>query len=284
LGAKPVFVDVEPDTFNIDPRLIESAITDRTKAIMPVHLFGQCCDMTALWQISERHGIPLIEDAAQSLGSEYEGKRCGTLGAMACLSFYPTKQIGAYGDAGAIVTNDQEYAEKLRILRVHGMEPRYYHKYLGWNARIDAIQAAILRVKLPWLNRWLDARQAIARRYDTLLDEYQLDYLVTKPVVRSYGRHTYNQYVIRVANGQRDSLVQHFKSEKIGYEIYYPVPLHLQEVFHNLGYRRGDFPVSEGACAEVLALPMYPELTFEQQRKVVQSIAAFAQTRLRRAA
>jgi dTDP-4-amino-4,6-dideoxygalactose transaminase len=284
LGARPVFADIDPDTFNIDPQQVEAKITPQTRAIMPVHLYGQCCDMAPLWKIAERHHLPLIEDAAQAFGSEYQGKRTGTLGAMACHSFYPTKNLAAYGDAGMVVTNDREWAAKLTCLRVHGMEPRYYHKYLGWNSRLDALQAAILRVKMAWIGRFLDARMAIGRRYDALLDEHQLGGLVQKPIVLPQCKHTYNQYVVRVAGGQRDALIDHFKREGIGYEIYYPLPLHLQEVFATLGYRPGDFPVAERACKEVLALPMYPELSYEQQKRVVQSIAAFARGRMRLAA
>jgi dTDP-4-amino-4,6-dideoxygalactose transaminase len=284
VGAKPVFVDIEADTFNLDPHQVESKITPRTKAIMPVHLFGQCADMEPLWHVSARHGVPIVEDAAQAIGSEYQGKRTGTLGLMACYSCYPTKSLGAYGDAGIVVTSDAELAKRMACLRNHGMEPRYYHKYIGWNCRLDALQAAILRVKLAWLPRFLDARQAIAKRYDYLIDECQLGDFLAKPVVRPHLRHTFNQYVVRVTEGRRDSLVQHFKNEGVGYEIYYPVPLHLQEAFAFLGYRAGDFPVSEQACREVLALPMFPELVYEQQVRVVESCAAFLRPRLRRAA
>jgi dTDP-4-amino-4,6-dideoxygalactose transaminase len=283
-GATPVFTDIDPDTFNIDPHQVEAKITPRTRAIMPVHLYGQCCDMEPLWKIAERHQIPLIEDAAQAFGSEYQGKRTGTLGAMACHSFYPTKNLGAYGDAGMVVTNDREWAAKLTCLRAHGMEPRYYHKYLGWNSRLDALQAAILRVKMAWINRFIDARMAIGRRYDILIDDHQLGGLIQKPIVLPQCRHTYNQYVIRVAGGQRDAMIDHFKREGIGYEIYYPLPLHLQEVFAPLGYGPGDFPVAERACKEVLALPLFPEISYEQQKRVVQTIASFARVRTRMAA
>jgi dTDP-4-amino-4,6-dideoxygalactose transaminase len=284
LGATPVFADIEADTFNIDPHQVENKITDRTRAIMPVHMFGQCAEMEELWRISERHDIPLVEDAAQSMGSEYRGKRCGTLGGMACLSFYPTKNLGAFGDAGMVVTNDQEWAEKVACLRVHGMEPRYFHKVMGWNSRIDALQAAMLRVKLPWVERWIDARMAIARRYDGLLADHHLGGFVQRPVVRPHRRHTFNQYVIRVPNGQRDLMMQYLKSEGVGTEIYYPLPLHLQECFAYLGYRKGNFPVSEQACREVLALPMFPEISYEQQRRVVQVCAAYLRQNSRLAA
>jgi dTDP-4-amino-4,6-dideoxygalactose transaminase len=263
---------------------VENKITDRTRAIMPVHLFGQCADMEPLWHIAERHDLPIIEDAAQAFGAEYQGKRAGTLGAMGCFSFYPTKNLGAYGDAGLVTTNDLDWARRLACLRVHGMEPKYYHKYLGWNARLDAVQAAILRVKLPHVERWLQARQAAAKRYDTLIEEHHLTHFLHRPAARPGRRHVFNQYVVRVAGGQRDALVRHFKGEGIGCEIYYPVPLHLQECLAYLGYREGDFPASEEACRSVLALPMYPELTVDQQRQVVQSCANFLRQRARLAA
>ncbi len=286
LGATPVFVDIEPDTFNIDPKQIESKITSRTKAIMPVHLYGQCADMEPIWNIAERHNIPVIEDAAQSTGSEYQGKRCGTLGAMACFSFYPTKNLGTYGDGGMIVTNDREWAKKLFCLRNHGMYQRYFHEEMGWNSRLDAIQAAMLRVKLPYLDRWNSARAAIAGRYDSMLSEHHLTDFLTRPSVRSYGKHCFNQYVVRVADGQRDVLRKHLADDSVGSEIYYPMPLHLQKVFNYLGYKAGDFPVTERACKEVLAMPMFPELTLEQQRRVVDSCVGFLvkQRGLRKAA
>ncbi len=286
LGATPVFVDIEPDTFNIDPKLIESKITSRTKAIMPVHLYGQCADMEPIWNIAERHNIPVIEDAAQSTGSEYQGKRCGTLGAMACFSFYPTKNLGTYGDGGMIVTNDREWTKKLLCLRNHGMYQRYYHEEMGWNSRLDAIQAAMLRVKLPYVDRWNNARAAIASRYDSMLNEHHLTDFLTRPTVRGYGKHCFNQYVVRVADGQRDVLRKHLADDSVGSEIYYPLPLHLQKVFGYLGYKVGDFPVTERACKEVLAMPMFPELTLEQQRRVVDSCVGFLvkQRGLRKAA
>jgi dTDP-4-amino-4,6-dideoxygalactose transaminase len=283
-GARPVFTDIDPVTYNLDPLQIESKVTPRTRAIMAVHLFGQCADMETIWHIAERHDLLVIEDAAQSLGSEYQGKRAGSLGAVGCLSFYPTKNLGAYGDAGMVVTNDAEWAERMRCLRVHGMEPKYFHKHLGWNARIDAVQAALLRVKLPHLERWIEARQAAARVYDELIEEHHLTHFLERPVARPRRRHSYNQYVVRVAAGQRDALVRHLKAERIGCEIYYPMPLHQQECLRHLGYRAGDFPVSEEACRCVLALPMYPELTPEQQRRVIGSCATFGRQQVRRVA
>ncbi|MCS7046887.1 MAG: DegT/DnrJ/EryC1/StrS family aminotransferase, partial [Gemmataceae bacterium] len=284
LGAKPVFADICAATFNLDPHQVESKITPRTKAIMPVHLFGQCVDMEPLWAIAERHNLPIVEDAAQAIGAEYHGKRTGTLGGIACFSFYPSKNLGAYGDAGLVVTSDPEWADRIRCLRNHGMEPKYHHKLLGWNARLDAVQAALLRVKLPHLDRWTQMRQAAARRYDALIDEYHVSGFLQRPHVAAHRRHVFNQYVVRVGRGQRDALIEHFRAEKIGCEIYYPIPLHLQECLRYLGYREGDFPASERAAREVLALPMYPEITEEQQRRVIQSVVAFMQHPSRAAA
>jgi dTDP-4-amino-4,6-dideoxygalactose transaminase len=283
-GARPVFADIDPLSYNIDPGQVEHKITERTKAIMPVHLYGQCADMAALGDIAQRHGLALIEDAAQSLGAEFDGQQAGTMGTIGCFSFYPTKNLGAYGDAGMVMTDDAELASKLACLRVHGMEPKYYHKHLGWNARLDAMQAALLRVKVPYLNRWLEARERAAERYDELFDDSGLIGLLTRPTALDRRRHVFNQYVVRVTDGLRDALVRHLKSEGIGCEIYYPLPLHRQECLASLGYRDGDFPVSEEACRTVLALPMFPEITREQQQRVVASCQTFARQRSRRAA
>ena len=275
VGATPVFADIDPATFNLDAEDVSRRITPRTRAVMPVHLFGQCVDMEPLWHLAEKHRLVLVEDAAQAVGSEYQGKRTGTLGGIACFSFYPTKNLGAFGDAGMVVTNDCDWAARVRRLRVHGMEPKYLHREIGWNSRLDAIQAAILRVKLPWLNRFIDARRAIARRYDHLIEEHGLTELLVRPTVQPQQYHSFNQYVVRVTEGRRDDLARFFKSRGIGYEIYYPYPLHLQEAFRHLGYGPGDFPVAERACHEVLAFPMFPELTFEEQRRVVETCAEF---------
>jgi dTDP-4-amino-4,6-dideoxygalactose transaminase len=283
-GARPVFCDIDPATYNIDPKQVQSKITPRTRVILVVHLFGQCADMEQLWRIAERHDLILIEDAAQALGAEYQGKRAGSLGSLGCLSFYPTKNLGSYGDAGMVVTNDSPWAGRMKCLRVHGMEPRYYHKHLGWNARLDAMQAALLRVKLPHLERWIGNRQAVADRYDALIEEHRLSNFLERPIRRPDRRHTFNQYVVRVADGQRDALVRHLKSEQIGCEIYYPLALHQQECLRHLGYGSGDFPASETAADQVLALPIYPELSAEQQRRVIQSCAAFLRQQVRRAA
>jgi dTDP-4-amino-4,6-dideoxygalactose transaminase len=283
-GARPVLCDIEPDTCNIDPVEIERRISYRTRALLIVHLFGQCADMGPIWKLAERFGIPIIEDAAQALGAEYQGKRAGSLGGMGCLSFYPTKNLGAYGDAGMVVTSDPTWAARMTALRVHGMEVKYHHKYLGWNARIDALQAALLRVKLPYVDRYIAARQAIARRYDALIEEHRLTEWLTRPTVRPGGRHTFNQYVMRVAGGERDGLFRHLKSENIGCEIYYPLPLHLQECLAGLGHVEGEFPVSEEASRSVLALPVFPELTLDQQRRVITACAGYLRTGARRAA
>jgi dTDP-4-amino-4,6-dideoxygalactose transaminase len=283
-GARPVFADIDPITYNLDPAQVEAKITDRTRAIMAVHLFGQCAEMEALRQVADRHGLPIIEDAAQAIGAEYRGKRAGTMGAVGCFSFYPSKNLGAFGDAGMIVTDDAALAARMTCLRVHGMEPKYYHKYMGWNARLDALQAAILRVKLPHLDRWTAARQEAARRYDILIGQHGLGQFLQRPVTAPGRRHVFNQYVVRVAGGLRDALVQYLKAERIGCEIYYPVPLHRQPCLAYLGYREGDFPVSEEACRGVLALPMFAELTAEQQARVIESCAAFAARGSRRAA
>jgi dTDP-4-amino-4,6-dideoxygalactose transaminase len=283
-GLRPVFADIDPATYNLDPLQVESKITPRTRVIMPVHLFGQCVDMEPLWQIAERRDLVLIEDAAQALGSEYQQKRAGSLGSIGCLSFYPTKNLGSFGDAGMVVTNDPEWANRVHCLRVHGMDPKYYHKQLGWNARLDAVQAALLRVKLPHLEGWIEARQAAARRYDAMIEEHHLTHFIERPVVRPRRRHTFNQYVVRIAEGQRDEVVKHLKADRIGCEIYYPLPLHRQECLQHFGYQEGDFPAAEAACKAVLALPMYPELTEEQQRRVVQSLAGYVRKRSRMAA
>jgi dTDP-4-amino-4,6-dideoxygalactose transaminase len=283
-GARPVFVDIDPLSYNLDPAQVEDKITGRTRAILAVHLFGQCAEMDMLRRSADRHRLPVIEDAAQALGAEHRGRRSGSLGEIGCFSFYPSKNLGAFGDAGMVVTGSVTRAARMKCLRVHGMEPKYYHKYIGWNARLDALQAALLRVKLPHLEQWIAGRQDAACRYDALIGEYHLGTFLERPVARPHCRHVFNQYVVRVSDGLRDALVQHLKGERIGCEIYYPVPLHLQECLAYLGHREGDFPASEEACRSVLALPMFPELSKEQQLRVVQSCAAFLRQGSRRAA
>ena len=284
LGATPVFADIDPVSFNIDPLQIEAKITERTRALMIVHLFGQTAEMDPIWTIAERHNLPIIEDAAQAIGAEYRGKRAGTLGGIACFSFYPSKNLGAYGDAGLVVTSDPEWASLMTCLRGHGMEPKYHHKFMGWNARLDAMQAAMLRVKLPHLDRWTEQRQTAAARYDALIDDNHLGGYLQRPTVLPNRRHVFNQYVVRVARGERDALVRHFRAAQIGCEIYYPIPLHLQECLRHLGHAEGDFRVSEQAALGVLALPMFPEITAEQQTRVVSSVAAFLRQSKRLAA
>lgn len=273
LGAHARFVDIDPRTFNIDCQQVEAAITERTRGIMPVHLFGQCAEMDALNEVAERHNVPVIEDAAQAIGAEDGGRRAGSMSLAGCFSFYPAKNLGAAGDAGMIVTSDAELAARLRSLRVHGETALYYHKHVGINSRLDAIQAAVLRVKLPYLDRWSDARCRNAARYTELFDAAGLTDEVTLPFVRPNARHIFNQHVVRAT--RRDALIEHLKRNDIGTGVYYPVPLHLQECFRFLNYREGDFPVSEQAARETLALPVYPELTLEQQQHVVDAISRF---------
>ncbi len=283
-GAVPVFADIDPITFNIDARQIAAKVTSRTKAIMPVHLYGQCADMDSIWMIAEDHNLAVIEDAAQAIGAEYRGKKTGTLGGIACFSFYPSKNLGTYGDAGLVTTDNALWAARMKALRVHGMEPKYYHKYLGWNARIDAVQAAILRVKLPHLEEWTILRQAAAGRYDDLIQASHLHRFMQRPAVMDECRHVFNQYVVRVPAHERDAMMQYLKQHGISCEIYYPVPLHLQECLRHLDYRPGDFPISEEACRSVIALPMFPEITALQQQRVIEVCAAYRVKQIRAAA
>src|SRR5947209_2574922 len=275
VGAHPVFVDIDPATYNIAAEKIEAAITERKRAILPVHLFGQCAEMSAIAQIGERYGIPIIEDAAQAIGAMDEGRQAGTVGAIGCFSFYPSKNLGAAGDAGSMTTNDDEIARRLRTLRVHGSETKYHHAMIGVNSRLDSLQAAVLRVKLPHLDTWSDARRANARRDDHLFRDAGLLEEIGLPSVRPNVRHIFNQYVIRIEEERRDALREHLRQNDIGTDVYYPVPLHLQECFSYLGYREGDSPEAERAARETIALPIYPELTVEQQSYVVESILRF---------
>lgn len=275
LGAKPVFVDIEPAGFNIDPSRIDAAMTWRTKAIMPVHLFGQTADMSAVREVADHHGVPIVEDAAQAIGAAQDGRRAGALGHMACFSFFPTKNLGGAGDAGMVTTDDVELAEKLRILRNHGMRPKYYYRMIGANARLDEVQAAVLRVKLPRLEAWHEARARNAALYDSLIAEAGLGALVAPPAVLPGRRHVFNQYVVRVADGRRDALQAYLREAGVGTEVYYPVPLHVQDCFRSLGAKEGAFPESERAAREVLALPIYPELTPAMIETVVARIADF---------
>jgi dTDP-4-amino-4,6-dideoxygalactose transaminase len=260
LGAKPVFVDIEPEGFNLDPERLEAAVTWRTKALLPVHLYGQTAEMRPIREVANLHGLPVVEDAAQAIGAEYGGVRAGALGHMAAFSFFPTKNLGAAGDAGMLTTDDVELAEKARILRNHGMRPKYYYRFVGLNSRLDEVQAAVLRVKLARLESWREARARNAAMYAALIADAGLDEHLVPPRLLPARRHAYHQYVVRVAGGGRDGLVAHLRASGVGAEVYYPVPLHMQDCFRSLGYAEGDFPESERAAREVLALPIYPEL------------------------
>jgi dTDP-4-amino-4,6-dideoxygalactose transaminase len=278
LGARPVLVDIDPATFNLDTDQAIEAITPRTKAIIPVHLFGQSADMDPLLEEASRSNVPIVEDAAQAIGATYKSRPLGSLGAFGCFSFFPSKNLGAFGDAGLVTATHDALAKTARLLRTHGMEPRYYHHVVGANFRMDAIQAAILRVKAPHLNGWTEGRRANAARYRTLFRDAGLLDRVTLPLEQSDRRHIYNQFVVRVSD--RDGLRAHLEERGIGTEVYYPVPFHLQPCFANLGYRPGDFPNAERASAESLALPIYSELTAAQQEAVVGAIAEFVQRRV----
>ena len=285
LGAKPVLVDIDPRTYNIDPSRIGKAVTSKTKAIIPVHLYGQCADMGPILDLAKRHNLKVIEDAAQAIGSEYrDGRRAGGMGTVGCLSFFPSKNLGALGDGGMVVTNDQELAERMKVVRVHGGKPKYYHKMIGGNFRLDTIQAAVLNVKLNYLDNWTRQRQENARRYEALFQQSGLvqngKVRLPEPVYRDSSAthyHIYNQFVLRVE--QRDALMGSLKQQGIGTEVYYPVPFHLQECFQYLGHKEGDFPESERAAKETVAIPIYPELTTRQQTEVVEAISDFYQKR-----
>lgn len=292
LGARAVFVDIDPQSYNIDPAQIEASITPKTKAIIPVHLFGQCADMEPIMEIADRHQLYVIEDAAQAIGAEYKGRRAGSLGHIGCFSFFPSKNLGAFGDGGAATTNDPELAKRMRIMRVHGAKPKYYHHVVGGNFRLDALQAAVVRVKLAYLDDWTAGRQTNAALYNRLFTEAGLaDGPLTLPVESAQTgqyaprmepesapferhRHIYNQYVLRVSHS-RDELVAFLKKRQIGVAIYYPVSLHEQECFEDWGYQTGDFPASEAAAIHTLAIPIFPELSREQIQTVVETIAEF---------
>lgn len=271
LGARPVYVDIDPATFNIDPAAIERAITEKTRAIMPVHLFGQVAEMDEIMEIAARHNLYVIEDAAQAIGAEYKGRRAGSIGHIGCLSFFPTKNLGGAGDGGMVLTNDDHLAEKIRTLRVHGGRIEYVYKMVGCNSRLDELQAAVLRVKLKHLDSWTERRRENACFYNQLFAEHCP--MVIPPVTRDYCKHIFHQYTIRAP--KRDGLMNWLKERKIGSKVYYPVPLHLQECFAYLGYRSGDLPHAELASQEVLSLPIYPELTKEQMTLVVNTIREF---------
>jgi dTDP-4-amino-4,6-dideoxygalactose transaminase len=270
LGAIPVFVDIDPLTYNIDVSQISAKVTSKTRAIIPVHLYGQMADMDPIMRLAEEHRLVVIEDAAQAIGAEYKGRRAGSIGHYGCFSFFPSKNLGGAGDGGMVVTNDAQRGEKLKVLRSHGGKPKYYHKVVGGNFRLDAIQAAVVSAKLPHLDSWTAARQRNATKYDQLLGEAGLPIGLPAMVA---SRHIFNQYVIRTTN--RDELQAYLKQKGVGTEVYYPVPLHLQECFAYLGYKADAFPESERAAQETLALPVYPELADAQLRFVVECVSEF---------
>jgi len=273
LGARPVFVDIDPVTFNIDPAQLAAAITPRTRALMPVHLFGLAAEMDPIMAVAAEHNIPVVEDAAQAIGATCNGRQVGTFGAFGCFSFFPSKNLGAAGDGGLVTANSAELADRLRVLRGHGSRARYYYDILGTNSRLDSIQAAILRVKLRYLDRWSEGRRRNAATYAQLFTEFGLVDRITSPSTPANHTHIYNQYTIRTP--RRDELKSHLYADGIPSEIYYPLPLHLQRAFAYLGHKAGDFPHSEAAGDHVLSLPIYPELTPEQLRAIATSVAGF---------
>jgi len=277
LYGKPVFVDIDPKTYNIDPNkledLLKKSYNPKMKAIIPVHLYGQCADMDPILKLAEKYDLRVIEDAAQSLGGTYKGKQSGSLGDLGCFSFFPTKNLGAYGDGGMVVTNDNGLAERIRLLRVHGSKPKYYHSVVGLNSRLDEIQAAILNVKFKYLPKWIEQKREKATLYNKLFQE-KLSGSVIIPYEAPYNYHMYHQYTIRVRNG-RDELRNYLKEQGIGTSVYYPLSLHLQKCFENLGYKEGDFPEAEKASKEVLSLPMYPEIKKDTIGSVCVTIKEF---------
>jgi dTDP-4-amino-4,6-dideoxygalactose transaminase len=272
LGARPVFVDIDPATYNLDTAQVANAITAKTKALLPVHLYGQCAEMDVLLELSRQHGIPIVEDAAQAIGATDRGGQAGSMGAIGCFSFYPTKNLGGAGDGGLLTTQDDDLAARLRRLRTHGGANEYEHSEVGINSRLDELQAAVLNVKLPHLDQWSDERARRAAVYDELLDDVSFE--LYPPSTRAEARHIYHQYVIRVPH-HRDALMEHLKQHGVGTKVYYPIPLHRQECFAYLGYKEGEFPESERAARETMALPIYPELTETQQAYVVETIKSF---------
>jgi dTDP-4-amino-4,6-dideoxygalactose transaminase len=286
LGATPVFVDIRPDTFNIDAELIQAAITPRTKAIIAVHLFGQCAEIDRICQIAAGRDITVIEDAAQAIGAAYHSRPAGSWGSIGCFSFYPTKNLGGMGDGGMLTTGNAALADRLRLLAAHGMRPRYHHQLVGINSRLDTFQAAVLRVKMKYLPAGVEARQQNAARYRQLFAAAGLldDARITLPVRDPHAFHVWNQYTIRVAHGGRDALKAYLSEQGIGTEIYYPVPMHRQSCFASLAVRRDGLQQTEAACAEVLNLPIYPELRIDEQQRVVETIGKYFAKSMRRAA
>lgn len=273
LGVKVIFADIKEDTYNLDVDSLEERITPRTRAIVPVHIFGQSVEMDKVVEISEKRGIPIIEDAAQAIGASFGGKKVGGFGILGCFSFFPSKNLGGCGDGGAVVTNDDDLAEMIRMLRVHGSSKRYYHEYVGINSRLDEIQAAVLLVKIKYIDVWNEERRSRAKYYNFLFKEMNLSEFVKTPVESENCYHVYHQYVVRVKD--RDLLREFLAEKGISTQIYYPVPLHLQPCFKEWGYSRGFCPVAEKICSEVLALPIYPEISPQAQEYVVESIAEF---------
>ena len=273
LGARPVFVDIRPDTFNLDPEGLEGALTERTKAVLPVHLFGQCAEIDRIRKITDPRGIPVVEDAAQAIGAAWKGKKAGALGAAGCFSFFPSKNLGGIGDGGMVVSDDPDLAEKVRLLRHHGQVDAYRHAFVGGNFRLDAIQAAALRVKLRRLDAWSAARAEHAAWYAQALEAEGLLEFLTPPPVLEGARHVYNQFTLRARD--RDRLRERLRAEGVGHAVYYPLPLHLQPCFAYLGYKEGDFPQAEKAAREVISLPVFPELTQSQRERVLSVLKAF---------
>ncbi len=274
LGAEPVFVDIDPDTFNLDVAKVEQAITPKTKAIIPVHLFGQCADMDGIMTLADKYSLKVVEDCAQSIGASYNGNGCGSIGDVGCFSFYPTKNLGGMGDGGMLTTNDQETADRLRLFANHGMKPRYYHQVIGVNSRLDAIQAAILKVKMKHLESYASRRRQNAANYLRLMQEAGIDAAVSAPSANAGNAHVWNQFTIRITGGRRDVVRSQLADRKIGSEIYYPIPLHQQSCFAYLGYGKGSLPETERAASEVLSLPIFPELTLAEQEYTVENLAA----------
>ncbi len=272
IGAIPVLVDIEPESYNIDPVKVEQAITSRTAAIMPVHIFGQCAEMEPLWRLSSAYDIPLIEDSAQAIGAEYRGRRTGVLGTIGCFSFFPTKNLGGAGDGGIMTTDDPEIAARLKRLRVHGDSGGYNHVEVGFNSRLDALQAAVLRVKLRHLDSWTEGRARNAERYCQLIEANGLSDVVKVPAVLPDRRHVFNQFTTRVVGNHRTTIMKSLKEQQIGCAVYYPIPLHLQTCFAYLGYQPGDLPEAERACVEVMSLPIYTELPAAHLERVVEGI------------
>lgn len=272
-GARPVFVDIDPVTFNLDPTLVEAACTEKTRAIMPVHLYGQSVDMDPVLEIAKARNLVVIEDACQAIGAEYKGQRVGALGDYGCFSFFPSKNLGGFGDGGMVVCRDQAKADRLKMFRNHGAEPKYYHAYIGGNFRLDALQAAVLSIKLTYLDDWARGRQANAGDYEALFEASAVADRIGLPAVAPYATcHVRNQFCIRLSAESRQAVWDGLKARGVGCEVYYPVPLHLQECFAELGYAQGDFPASEAAARETLALPVYAELTHEQREYVVSTV------------